>query len=120
MKAVGPEATELMIDNPALGRQKSDIFVEEWNWKIDFGLLKEGHFLGPRINPTVYLFDFEYFFCKNVFCEICKIYIEKTMLASSRRVVFWQFLSALPWVFLENSFVLRPMLGNDLASTKTI
>ena len=37
------------------------------------GLLKEGRFLAPRINPTVYLFDFDYFLCKNVFCEICKI-----------------------------------------------
>ena len=67
----------MLIGFPALGRQQSNKSFKDLNWQFDFGLLKEGRFLVPRISRTVYFLDLEYFFWKNVFCEICKIYIEK-------------------------------------------
>ena len=86
----------MLIGLSALGRQKSDKNFKDLNSKFDFGLLKEGRFLGPRISRTLYFLDLEYLFQKNVFYEICKFYIEKSMSVSSRRVAFWTVLSAAP------------------------
>ena len=47
-----------------------------------------------RCFPMTFLYRVLQCFWKNMFCEICKIYIEKSILASSRRVAFWTVLSA--------------------------
>ena len=70
MKAVGLEATEVMIRYTALGRQKMLKNNTNLQGSLDSGLLPEGHFLGPGIGRTVYFLDFGDFFIKNVFLEI--------------------------------------------------
>ena len=82
----------MMIGMSALGRQKSNKNFKDLNSKFDFGLLKEGRFLGPGINRAVCFLDSEYFFEKTRFETHARLYSEKSILAS-RRISFGPFLS---------------------------
>jgi len=67
--------------------------------------------LAISIRPALGLFEKRIYFGKNEFCEICKIYIEKLILASSKRIAFWSVLSVLPWVFLKNAYFFKKTYG---------
>ena len=56
----------MLIDNPALGRQKMLKNNKNLQGSLDSGLLPEGHFLAARIGRTITLFDFSDFLLKNV------------------------------------------------------
>ena len=72
----------MFIGVSALGRQKMLKKIRNTQGYLDFGLLPEGHFLGPRIGHTLGQFDFGVFFSKNVFDEICRKSLDTARLAS--------------------------------------
>jgi len=53
---------KVLIDLPALGRQKMLKQIKNTQGYLDFGLLPEGHFLGPGIGRTLGQFDSSVFF----------------------------------------------------------